>query len=703
MSLMFRLKNILLLSLLLSVTSLTPVWAQNKPAREEDERVVQDFLERLIENEESNIDYTDLQDQLLYFYRNPINLNKAGKEQLQQLGFLTELQINNLLLHRLTFGDLLSVYELQVIEGFTQQVIQDLLLFATVNGDWMTEKLTFKKIFTQSRQEVYLMHQQTLQTQKGYTLPNAEDPDATNYYLGSPYRHLFRYNMAYGTRFSAGLIGEKDAGEQFFEGNNKNGFDFYSFHLFVRDVGKFKSIALGDFQAAFGQGLTFGSGLAFGKSPFVLNVKRNYQSLRPYRSVNENEFLRGAAFTYALHKKIEFTTFLSHKKIDGNIASNTDTIFSDESAFTSIISSGFHRTPNEIKDKQTVTQTITGGHLRYKLSNFQLGLTAVHTTYDQAFQRDDKPYNRFEFSGKSLLNTGMDYTWYYRNVTLFGEVSSSSNGAMATSHGLLASLHPKVDLSIVYRNFAKDYHTTYSSAFGENSRNINEQGFYMGISVRPVPKWTINAYTDVYSSPWLKYLVDAPSRGYDYMAELNYAPSRTVQMYWRFRNDNKEKNATGNETVSDYLVLHRRYTYRYQISYKVSPSFTLKNRVEFSEYQTPVTATEKGTVFIQDVQYKPLRGAITFIGRAAYFSTDGYNSRLYAFENDLLYQFSVPALQDKGMRYFLLIRYKPIRSVDVWLKLGSTVYTNKNTVGSGLDEINGNARTDLKIQVRYSF
>ncbi|HLP32901.1 MAG TPA: hypothetical protein VK202_05475, partial [Bacteroidia bacterium] len=77
--------------------------------------------------------------------------------------------------------------------------------------------------------------------------------------------------------------------------------------------------------------------------------------------------------------------------------------------------------------------------------------------------------------------------------------------------------------------------------------------------------------------------------------------------------------------------------------------------------------------------------------------------RLYAFENDLLYQFSVPALQDKGMRYFLLIRYKPIRSVDVWLKLGSTVYTNKNTVGSGLDEINGNARTDLKIQIRYSF
>lgn len=689
--------------LCLWMVTATSAWAQTRPVREEDERIVQEFLERLIENEEANIDYTDLQDQLLYFYRNQINLNKANKEQLQQLGFLTELQINNLLQHRQTYGELLSIYELQVIEGFSLQAIQDVLLFTTVSGDWMLEKITLKKLLTQSRQELYLLHQQTLQTQKGYTLPNAENPDATNYYLGSPYRHLVRYNMTYGTRFSAGLIGEKDAGEQFFKGVNKNGFDFYTFHLFLRNTGRFKQIALGDYQAAFGQGLTFGSGLAFGKSPFVLNVKRNYQALRPYRSVNENEFLRGAAVTVALHSKVDATAFLSHKKIDGNIAANTDTLFSDETAFTSIISSGFHRTPNEIKDKRTVTQTIAGGHVRYKTASFQLGFTAAYTQYDKAFQRDDKPYNRYEFAGKTLLNTGIDHVWYYRNMTLFGEVSRSDNQAWAVTQGLLASLHPKVDVSMVYRNFAKDYHTTFSSAFGENSRNMNERGFYLGISLRPIHRWTINAYTDMYYSPWLRYLVDAPARGYDYMAEVNYAPSKTVQMYWRFRNENKEKNATGNETVSDYLVFHQRYTYRYHISYKISPSFTLKNRIEWSEFRTPVTRTESGTLFLQDVQYKPLKGPLTFIARAAFFDTDGFNSRLYAFENDLLYQFSVPALQDKGMRYFLLIRYKPVRGVDVWVKLGSTVYTNRNTVGSGLDEINGNARTDLKVQLRYSF
>ena len=159
----------------------------------------------------------------------------------------------------------------------------------------------------------------------------------------------------------------------FFKGANKNGFDFYSAHLFLKGKGNWRTVAVGDFQAAFGQGLTFASGLAFGKSPFVLNVKRNFQTLRPYRSVNENEFLRGVAATYRVGK-IELTALYSRKKIDGNIAATSDSLVtSDESSFTSVISSGYHRTTSEIADKRSIMQIIYGGHASYQHKKFTIG------------------------------------------------------------------------------------------------------------------------------------------------------------------------------------------------------------------------------------------------------------------------------------------------------------------------------------------
>lgn len=676
------------------------VSAQKPSDKTDDVKVVQDFLEKLIENSESTIDYTDLQDQLLYFYRNPIDLNHATKEDLEKLGFLTEMQINGILSHRLQFGNFISTYELQVIDGFTPLQLQSLLLFATVNANWKDDQTPLKDMFLKARDEVYFTGQRTLQEQKGYksSLRNT----TPNYYTGSPNRYMVRYGHRYGTRLSIGLTAEKDAGEQFFKGANKNGFDFYSAHLFWKGRGNWRTVAIGDYQAAFGQGLTFASGLAFGKSPFVLNVKRNFQTLRPYRSVNENEFLRGAAATYRLGK-IEITTLYSDKKIDGNIAANSDSLVtSDESSFTSIISSGYHRTTGELADKRSIRQIIYGGHMSYQFKNLQLGTTVIQTVYDKTFQKSGGLYNLYAFSGKTLLNTGIDYTWYYRNITFFGEIANSGNGAIAQTHGLIASLNAITDISLLYRNFDKNYHTTYSNGFGESSTNTNERGIYTGISLRPVPKWTINAYADVYKSNWIKYLTDAPSYGYDYLAEVVYNPSKSVQMYWRYRNDNKEKNAYSNSTVSDYLTWHRKYAFRYHIAYKVSSSFTLKNRIEYTEYQTENTKTEHGTVFFQDVVYKPMKGKWDIIARLAIFNTQGYNSRIYTYENDLLYQFSVPVLQNEGARYFLLLNYKFSRKAEFWIKFAHTVYSNQTTVSSGLDEIQGNKKSDLKIQLRIT-
>ncbi len=70
------------------------------------------------------------------------------------------------------------------------------------------------------------------------TVSNSEeDKKAAENYLGQPSAVLFRYKYNYKNLLQYGVTGDKDAGEQFFKGAQKNGFDFYSFHFFARKLG----------------------------------------------------------------------------------------------------------------------------------------------------------------------------------------------------------------------------------------------------------------------------------------------------------------------------------------------------------------------------------------------------------------------------------------------------------------------------------
>jgi hypothetical protein len=87
----------------------------------------------------------------------------------------------------------------------------------------------------------------------------------------------------------------------------------------------------------------------------------------------------------------------------------------------------------------------------------------------------------------------------------------------------------------------------------------------------------------------------------------------------------------------------------------------------------------------------------------AIFDTDNYDTRIYAFENDVLYGYSSPAYYYKGSRINCVVKYRISRSIDVWVKYGQTFYSNKNVVSSGLTQINGNSKSEVKLQVRFKF
>jgi hypothetical protein len=355
-------------------------------------------------------------------------------------------------------------------------------------------------------------------------------------------------------------------------------------------------------------------------------------------------------------------------------------------------------------DKANIREQIYGTHLKYSRRRLDIGFTGVNYQYSADLKRSDDPYNKFEFQGRRNSNIGLDYNYIYKNFNFFGEVARSMNGAFATTHGLIASLDPRFSLSVLYRNFSRDYHGIYTAAIGEGSRNINEKGIYVGFVAKPIKHFSISAFIDRWQYPWLKYLIDAPSGGFDGLIQINYTPSKAVDMYFRYRERSRPRNdATDIDAVIDYPTTQVQQNYRFDIVYKISPSFRFRNRVEVVHFDMLNRETERGYMVLHDIVYQPLSKPVSFSFRYALFDTDGFNTRIYAYENDVLYSFSIPAYSEKGSRTYLTVKYNLTRKIDLWFRYAQFFYANRNSTGTGLTEVEGPIRSDFRIQARISF
>lgn len=650
-------------------------------------------LENLTDVDQAETEDDSYLQQLEQYRRNPINLNVAEANELRELRILTDLQIANLISYRRLFGKFISIYEVQAVPTWDISTLRKLLPFITIASP-ISLKDDFANRFNDGDHSLLLRFTQVLEEAKGF------DKSTTGTkYLGSPQRLFFRYRYTYKNLLQYGLVGDKDAGEQFFKGAQNRGFDFYSFHLFARNMGNIKALALGDFTVNMGQGLIQWQSLAFKKSVDVMGVKRQSTVLRPYNSAGEYNFNRGAGITFR-RERIETTVFASIRQLSANFVADT---INFEDYISSFQTSGYHRTEAEIADRNKLRQTSFGGNIKYNGNNWHIGINGVNYQFSKPVQKRDEPYNIFAINGKNWYNFSADYSYTYKNFHFFGEAATDKNFNKAFLNGLLVSVDSRVDVSVVHRSIAQDYQAMNGNAFTENVYPTNEKGLYAGITIRPAVAWRFDAYADLYKFPWLKSQVDAPSYGKDFLAQVTYTPNRQVEIYTRFRNETKQSNQTDNTTVTNFLVNLPRQNWRTQISYKINPVIALRNRMEIVWYDKKGTGAENGFLTFFDVVYKPMMKPFSGVLRLQYFETDGYNSRLYAYENDVLYSYSIPVFYDKGYRYYMTLNYDMTKKISFWIRLAQTIYPGKNNVGSGLDEITGNRRTEVKLQARYLF
>jgi hypothetical protein len=655
-------------------------------------------LEEMAEKTETEPKDDSYELDLNYFSRHPLNLNEAAEEELDQLRILEVLQVKNFISYRKLLGPLLSIHELQAVPGWDIATIHKLLPYIMVGRDESVYS-ALKKRWRGGDEVVLVRASQVIEKSKGFEKPI--EPGAS-YYEGSPQNIFIRYTYNYKQLLAFGFTGEKDAGEPFFRGAQRYGFDFYSFHFFLQRSGLIRALAIGDFTVNMGQGLIQWQTIAFTKTSQVISIKREAACLRPYHSAGEFNFHRGLGITLQ-EGKWESTLFVAAQKISTNL--ETDTV-SREDIFSSFQNSGYHRTPSEIADRNSSSQFSAGANIRYTTNRFLLGFNCVQFHFSRPFQKRDEPYNLYSLKGTSLGNYSFDYNYTMNNLHLFGEFAADKWRRFAFVQGLLVSLGENINMSFLYRNISPAFQSLYADAFTENNVPNNEKGFYAGLSFRPMAGLQIDMFYDFYIFPWLKYLVDGPSSGRDYFIQASFQPTKFWRLSTLYKNEMKSGNTELPGGVTHGLVTPVKQRWRIETDYIISRSVSFISRMEFLWINIYGSRSQQGFLGMAGFNFKKSRMAGNIA--AMVFDTDDYDTRIYTYEPDLLYNFSLPAYYGRGLHYYINLHRDFSRlfphagrhfRLSGWVKWDQTYYPGSVSIGTGLDEIAGNRKSEIKAQV----
>lgn len=655
-------------------------------------QVISDIIEELAASSEIEQDYSDLVEDLHHLAENPINLNAASKTELQKLFFLSDFQIESLLSYRDSTGKILSIYELQLVPGYDLIDVERLTLFV-VAGE-VIEPVK-PSDFTKGKYDISTRFKTFLQTPGGYRSSNSE----SNYYLGSKYAlySRFRYKA---NRLQVGVNAEKDSGEPFLNGTFPTGFDYLSGYAQLSNMGKVKRFVVGDFRCEFGQGLTFWNSLTFGKSANIAGFHKRGRGTVPHSSATESNFLRGAAITLNF-SNIDLSLITSYNRIDGNLV---DTLSTGEQAFSSLPETGYHRTFSEIENRRNIPELIVGANASVTFSKLKVGATAIYSKIYGENYKTLPVYSLTPFATEKL-SCGIYSDLYYNQHLFYGEVGVDIlSQKMAALIGGLLKLSSRVQLSVLGRSYSITYNPRYTAALAEGTGKTNEQGLLTGISLLAAKGWKISGYIDLFRFPWMHYGVYAPSQGRDFLLQSEHVLNASWQLSFRYRFKQDERNLAGSNLTVIPIISQIRQDFRTLLLFQPTQQVVLKSVVGISVYKSDsLLHNEYGYFLAQDIGLNLQKVPLNIRMRFAIFDTKTWNTRIYSYENDMLYSFTVPASYSSGTRLMLMVKYSYSKNADLWIRFAQTYYSKMDEIGTGLDKIDGNTRSELKVMLRVKF
>lgn len=599
----------------------------------------------------SEVDFEQLQTDLYALHDAPINLNNTSDEELSQLYFLSPQQIDDILLyaHKHPFE---SLYELRMIPSLADYEIRDLLPFVRVGASAPEQNLYARDVFAHASHEITA--RVDARNIEGF---EGSDP----VYTQGRYRFDYQRKIIFGAQLRRPVGGKAED-------------LLWGAYLQLRDIAPhLHTVVGGNFQANFGQGLVMAPVFHSGKSMYVTSIGQQREALRYYGSV-DGEGLHGAGTT--LRWEWGKQTRL------------------DVSALYSF---------NHYND--TVWRHVVGTNLTLRHKRLELQLSGIETIYsDSVHPYRNAKYNRHYFRGRNQAVLGASFRYNYGWFDVFGEVATSQNNEhspitnnqspITKSHWGFGTIigsgfYPTNGVSLIalYRYYSPWFDNQLGYAFSETSRINDENGGYVGFDITRLKNWKFTGYGDVFYFSGYKYGLgnDTSTVGYDAMLEAQYHHSPVTNHQWwlSFRARARKKGAT-----STYSA---RFIFDWQ-----RDGWSLRTTADANYVET------YGVSLAQDIAYdfqspmSNIQYPISLKLRLQAFDAREWANRIYLYEHDVLYAYSIPATYGLGGRFYLCLRWQIIPQLALYFRASETVYAAKWATAHDRPQ----TRTDLHLLLR---
>lgn len=556
--------------------------------------ILEDIYIQLAEDEEIAMD--DMAEQLMDIAAHPINLNQTNADELQQLFWLSDEQIDDILLYQYQHP-FVSVYDLQLIHSLKDYDIRNLLPFVYVGEVEEQENIYFREVFH------YAKHEITLRADAR----NIED------YETDPIYAKMRYRFNYQNQVQAGLTISRPTGEAISDMQ-------YGAFIQLQDIACIKNLTAGNFQANFGQGLVIGSPFKMGKNRYITSGMNAREGVRKFTSVGDDyQAFHGVGTTLRLG-------------------------WAEVSALYSMQAY-----------EDTAWHHLVGVNATGKWKKLKVGITAIENLYSNSAD------------SKAVMGVNARYNW--GKVDIWGEIATTQGHRWGWGGIAGIDFTPISDLTLLalYRYYSPYFDNPYAYAFSEKSRLNDENGFYLGMEVRRLARWRFAGYIDAFRD------------GYDAMLQTDFLCNATYDMNWRIR----ARRQTNKDT----------YAFRYRFTYRL-PCWIFRTQADAN-----IVKKDKynyGISLLQDIEYHLPTLPIVLQWRMQFFDAREWDNRVYAYENDVLYAYSIPNVYGLGGRFWLNARYKINDTFSLYLRISETIYQQ----AWAIEHDKKNTRTDIHALLR---
>ncbi len=604
-------------------------------------------------------------DELAELKENPLNLNSIGLKVLNQLPFITRATARAIINERNKSGRFRSW------NSFLSRMHFDADQWSDFECYFYTGRLKPPKRHMHRLRNRNL---QRLERPAGYK---------DGRYTGSPLKTLTRVSFFERQAFSSKWIMEKDPFEAHLH-------DHWAGYIETEHIPGIDRLIAGTFTVETGQGIILSGpyGLFKGADPIAPVLKREH-GIRGLANAEENLYFSGLAAESAIQNN-HFIFFASSHRVDAS-ANRDGTI-------SGLIRTGLHRVESELNNKKRVRQNVVGGRVIYSFSKGHIGTAGWAAEYDIPIMPSDSTRRRFVFRGSLNHVMGMDWCYSHQKWEFSGEIAVSKSGGMAGISNILYSMKNWTAV-FSFRRADAHYHNPFSNVFAAAGIS-NIQGAYFGIKGKLHRKTSLSIHSDLIKHPWRTYFMPIPPFRHDLFLQIEHRQNKNTRFIFRLRNKRND------EYINRTMTEQHQINIRTELTYQCAKWLRIKSSFEWTglsgmPLNTPVALKhrqENGRLFFADAQIRP-RKELTVYTRIIFFNTDSWNSRVYAYENDLPGLFTTRAFHDKGIRYYFLFNLKCGQHIRIAGKLSRTIWPEKAFLGSGRDKIDTHTNTDAGLQI----